>query len=426
MNGAAPLPRRRPVGFTALSTSSSLGSTLPGFATALREGRSGIAKAGAEYPPEAQLSAAALLHSFSVDSWAKTRDAKSRLAVVRVLARATLSVQTAGCVALDALASANLDDSQAAATALIVAGNNLAMDYQMQSAWHFKEAPDYLRPSYVQQYLDTDAIGAISELGGLRAEGWTVGGASASAALAIIQATRLCASGHVDRCLVVAPVNALSAMELRALGDSGAMARGDGAPPHTLNRPFDEARSGFVYGQGAGAVLVEAVESARARSAAVLAEIAGYGQCLDGRRTTDPDAAGQVAAMRAALAMAAIGPDEIDYVNAHGTGSRIGDEVECKSIRTVFGASSKRLRINSTKPFVGHCLSAAAMLELIATVLQMQGGFCHGNPNLDHPIASDLPFAPKAAIEWPIHYALKNSFAFGGINSSLILKRSGE
>jgi len=139
----------------------------------------------------------------------------------------------------------------------------------------------------------------------------------------------------------------------------------------------------------------------------------GYGQCLDAKRGTEPDSAGQVTAMRAALRVAGVEASAVDYVNAHGTGSVLGDETEARSIGTVFGPRSS-LRVNSTKPLVGHCLSAAGLIELIATVAQANAGACHPNPNLDTPLDPELALVGRSAEAHPIRTALSNSFAFGG------------
>ncbi len=276
-------------------------------------------------------------------------------------ARSAVEVAVA---AIAGLAPAQLEDA-----ALFVAGNNLALDYHAQVWQRFREPPNSVRPSHALSYLDTDVVGAVSAATGIRGEGCTVGGASASGTLAVIAASRLIRSGEADACVVVAPANGLSGAERQALLASGAMTEG-------VCRPFDVERDGFVFRPAAAAVVLQ-------RDGEPLAWLTGHGQRLDGRRGTEPDATGQATALRRALADAGIAPSEVDYVNAHGTGSVAGDAVEAAALVDVFGTGPL---VNSTNGLVGHGLGAAGLTELVATVLQLRGGFVHGNPNLRGPV----------------------------------------
>ncbi|MFC0548255.1 beta-ketoacyl synthase N-terminal-like domain-containing protein [Kutzneria chonburiensis] len=377
-----------------------LAEDLAGFADALLAGRRG----------------AAPLTGFGLADWTARHlpddpDAAARLR--KVVWRAATPAQTAACVAVEAVtrSGAKLGDR----SGLIVAGGNLALAHQARTALDFDAKPGGLRASYALTHMDVDVVGAVSELTGIRGEGWVLGGGSASGTLAVVQAARMLAAGWLDHCLVVAPLAELSAAEIEAFRRTGAMS------PTGECRPFDVARQGFVYGQAAAAVLLERASVADKRGATVLAEIAGYGQCLDAKRGTEPDSAGQVTAMRAALRVAGVEASAVDYVNAHGTGSVLGDETEARSIRTVFGLRPS-LRVNSTKPLVGHCLSAAGLIELIATVAQQKAGSCHPNPNLDTPLDPELALVGRSAEAHPIRTALSNSFAFGGINASVLVR----
>ncbi|WP_020673009.1 beta-ketoacyl synthase N-terminal-like domain-containing protein [Amycolatopsis nigrescens] len=366
------------------------------------------------------------LPEFSVAGWAERHLAGDPAAAERLHAatrRAALPARTAACVGLAAVRHAGLTDTDE--TALIVAGNNLALDYHAEALRRFHERPGSMRPSHALNHLDTDAVGTVSETTGVAGEGWTTGAASASGTVAALLGARLIAAGELDSCLVVAPVAELSAAEFRAFQTSGAMARADGdAEPAELCRPFDRARSGFVYGQGAAAVLLESAEAARRRGAEALAEVAGWGQRLDARRGTAPNAAGQVRALRSALASAGVEPAEVDYVNAHGTGSVAGDPVEAEALAEVFGRTGRtgRTLVNSTKPLTGHCLSAAGLHELIATVLQLRGGFVHGNPCLHDPIDPGLGLLGTSTEKADLRIAVSNSVAFSGINAALVLR----
>jgi malonyl-ACP decarboxylase len=158
------------------------------------------------------------------------------------------------------------------------------------------------------------------------------------------------------------------------------------------------------------------------RGARPLARVLGQGQYIDGRRSTEPDPAGQAAAMRAALSSAGAEAADIDYVNAHATGSTAGDVAEAAALSKVFGSHGRPL-VNSTKAMIGHCLTGAGLQEIIATILQMNGEFVHPNPNLERSIAPTLALAPREAVPTRIELALSNSFAFSGINASVVLGR---
>lgn len=393
----------------------SIADNLDGFTAALLAGRSGVRPGPSQAP-------AARLDDFTLRGWSERHlggDEETATRLLRVAGRATRPAQTAACVALDAVRGARFQPGTR--TGLLVAGANLTLDHQARTVLDYERRPGRLRASYALTHLDADIVGVVSELTGIRGEGWTLGAGSAAGTLAVIQGARLVHSGWLDQCLVVAPMAELSPVEQEAFRRTGAMATAEEPRQAPLVcRPFDRRRRGFVYGQAAAAVLLERADLAARRGAAVLAELAGHGQALDARRGTEPDTAGQVAAIRAALEAAGVAPEEIDYVNAHGTGSVLGDETEARSLRTVFGRHSPL--VNSTKPLVGHCLSAAGLVELVATVAQLRAGACHPNPNLDDPIDSELAFVGSAAVNRPLRTALSTSFAFGGINGSVVIR----
>jgi malonyl-ACP decarboxylase len=145
---------------------------------------------------------------------------------------------------------------------------------------------------------------------------------------------------------------------------------------------------------------------------------------LDGHRGTEPNANGEARAMSLALSRACLAPDRVDYLNAHGTASRLGDAAELEAVAQVFRAGLPRLRVNSTKALTGHALSAAGVIEAVATLIQMNEGFLHPNPNLDEPMRSDVGFVRKVREAADVRIAMSNSFGFGGINTSILFARS--
>jgi nodulation protein E len=189
-------------------------------------------------------------------------------------------------------------------------------------------------------------------------------------------------------------------------------------------RPFARDRNGLVLGEGAGVLVLESEAHASRRGACVYAELAGIGLSSDAFHITDPSPDGAAAAMKAALEDGGLVPEDIDYINAHGTGTRANDPNETRAIRQVFGVHSDRLAVSSTKAAHGHALGAAGALELIATVLTLRDGWVPPTLNLvQRGEGCDLDYVPNQAVRRVVRAALSNSFAFGGLNAVLALRR---
>jgi 3-oxoacyl-[acyl-carrier-protein] synthase II len=194
--------------------------------------------------------------------------------------------------------------------------------------------------------------------------------------------------------------------------------------PARASRPWDRGRDGFVIGEGAGILILEELEFAKRRGATVLAEVAGYGLSSDAHHMTSPDVSGMYRVMRNALRDAGLAPDQIDYINAHGTSTPAGDPVETAGIKLAFGDHAKRLAVSSTKSMTGHLLGGAGGLEAGVSVLAIRDQIAPPTINLDEPDEGcDLDYIPHQAREMKIEYALSNSFGFGGTNGSLIFRR---
>ncbi|MFN3479208.1 MAG: beta-ketoacyl-ACP synthase II, partial [Thermodesulfovibrionales bacterium] len=196
--------------------------------------------------------------------------------------------------------------------------------------------------------------------------------------------------------------------------------------PERASRPFDVNRDGFVMGEGAGIVILESLENAKARGARIYAEVVGYGMTSDAYHITAPAPEGEGAAtcMSLALKDAGVSPDVVDYINAHGTSTKYGDEIETAAIKRVFGEHAYRLSVSSTKSMTGHLLGAAGGVEAVVSVLSVYNDVIPPTINLDNPDPEcDLDYVPHKARHRIINFALSNSFGFGGTNACLLFKK---
>lgn len=402
---------------TGMGVLCSVASDVPSFETALREGRSGIGPARGR----CGTFAAAELRDFDYAATIDGRPVAPELRrAARIALRAPLPLQSAVVTAIEAWQQARLHEHRLPARriGIVVAGHNFngRLTEQMSG-----KSPAHVSPRFAIRFQDADHVGTLSEILGIHGESCTVGASSASGNVAIANALRMIDCGALDACLVAAPVANLSDLELQSFRNLGAMADEAAArDPATACRPFDRGRRGFVPGEGSAALVLERVESARQRGAKVLAEGRGAAVVLDGHGLADPNEEGETAAMSEAMERAGIAPGDIAYVNAHGTGTPLGDDIEARALLRVFGA---RPRVNSTKGLIGHCLWSAGVIEAVAVIVQMRGGFVHPNVNLAEPIDSQIRFAGARAEQVPIDVAISNGFGFGGFNSSVVLAR---
>ncbi|MGH2694269.1 MAG: beta-ketoacyl-ACP synthase II [Actinomycetota bacterium] len=249
--------------------------------------------------------------------------------------------------------------------------------------------------------------------------------ACATGAHAIGEAYRQIAAGTADAMLAGGAEAAITPLAVSAFARMGALSRRNDDPPRA-SRPFDASRDGFVFGEGAGILCLEGRAHAEARDAPILARLAGYGATADAFHVTqpDPDGAGASAAMRAALAEADAEPQEVDYVNAHGTSTPYNDRIETIAIKGTFGVEAKRIPVSSTKSQVGHLLGAAGAVEAAATVMAITERVIPPTINLTEPDPEcDLDYVPEGPRRGDLELAISNSFGFGGQNACLAFRR---
>ena len=282
--------------------------------------------------------------------------------------------------------------------------------------------PRRVSPFMVPKLMPNGAAGQVAMRFGLHGPTFAVSSACASGAHAIGEAARQIRSGAADIMLAGGTEAAITPLAVAAFARMGALStRND--DPQTASRPFDAGRDGFVFGEGAGMLVLESAASAEERGAEVLATLAGYGASCDASHVTQPDPEGRGAeqAMFEALKDAGVAPDEVDYINAHGTSTPLNDRIETRAIKSALGVEAKRIPITSTKSQTGHLLGAAGAVEAAATILILRNGAIPATINLETPDPDcDLDYVSDGLREGPLRVGLSNSFGFGGQNASLV------
>ncbi len=289
-----------------------------------------------------------------------------------------------------------------------------------------ERGPRKLSPFVIPAMLINLASGQISIRHGLKGPNHSVVTACSTGAHAIGDAARLIAFGDADMMVAGGAEAAVTRLGYGGFGAARALSTDFNDNPKAASRPWDKDRDGFVMGEGAGVVVLEEYEAAKARGATMYAEVAGYGMSGDAYHITAPadDGDGGFRAMTAALKSAGLSPSDIDYVNAHGTSTPKGDEIELRAVERLFGDAADGLVMSSTKSSVGHLLGAAGAVEAIFSVLAMRDGACPPTLNLDNPsVETKINLAPHKAVEKRVDAALSNSFGFGGTNASVVFKR---
>ncbi|WP_273807822.1 MULTISPECIES: beta-ketoacyl-ACP synthase II [unclassified Pseudomonas] len=287
------------------------------------------------------------------------------------------------------------------------------------------QGPRRISPFFVPGSIINMVSGFLSIHLGLQGPNYAIATACTTATHCIGMAARNIAYGEADVMVAGGSEMATSGLGLGGFGAARALStRND--DPTRASRPWDRDRDGFVLSDGAGALVLEDYEHAKARGARIYAELIGFGMSADAFHMTAPpeDGAGAARCMRATLKDAGIAPEAVDYVNAHGTSTPAGDLAEVAALKQVFGEQAKRLSVSSTKSMTGHLLGAAGAVEAIFTVLALRDQVAPPTINLDNPSdGCDLDFVPHEARQRPIEVALSNSFGFGGTNGSLVFRR---
>jgi 3-oxoacyl-[acyl-carrier-protein] synthase II len=409
---------RRRVVITGLGTVNPLGLSVPEYWRGLLAGHSGIAPITQFDTKDFKVRFGGEVKGFSPEPILDTRSA-------RKLDRFT---QFAIVAAAEAVRDSGLDfakEDPFRCGCIFGSGIGGLNEFEDGHSTLMTKGPSRVSPFVIPKMIANSGSGNISIKFGLRGPNTTVSTACSSAAHAIGDSVAAIRGGYADVMVSGGSEAAITPMGLAGFIACRALSERNDDPPRA-SRPFDKGRDGFVLSEGAGVLVLEEYERAKARGATIYAEVCGAGNTADAYHITAPheDGIGAAEAMRAAVRDAGWNPADVQYINAHGTSTGLGDVAETKAVKQVFGDHAKRLMISSTKSMIGHLLGASGGVEAIACALSLKLGVLHPTINLQHQdveAGCDLDYIPNAAREVRVRKLLSNSFGFGGHNCSLAL-----
>jgi nodulation protein E len=395
---------------TGIGCVSALGNTVPAFLDGLREGRSGIAEVTLAPIEKLNARMAAEVKGFDPAEHIDRR----KLATLDRFSQ--FALVAAGEAVRDA--GVEIDEALGRETAVVI-GTGVGGMTTMDENYHrlYAENATRLPPFTIPKLMANAATSHISMTFGITGPAWSIASACSSSNHAIGTAFAMVRSGQCEMAITGGAEATITFGVLKGWEALRVMA------PDTC-RPFSRDRRGMVLGEGAGIVILESLDRARARGAHIWGEIAGFGMSSDAGDLVAPSVDGAARAILGALKDARLDPEGVQYVNAHGTGTPANDPTETKAIRTAFGAHADRLAVSSTKSMHGHALGAAGALELIAVLGALRHGVVPPTANFTEPDPEcDLDYVPNTARRMSVEAALSNGFAFGGLNAVLALRR---
>ncbi len=408
----------RRVVVTGMGAITPLGLDVPSFWEGLKSGRNGVATITSFDPSGQPVRFAAEVKGFVAENYMERKEAR----------RMDRFTQFAIAATREALASSGLeitDENRARIGTLIASGIGGLQTLEEQHRVFLERGPDRVSPFLIPMMIANMASGQVAIQFGLQGPCTTVVTACAAGTNAIGDAWEIIRRGDADVMIAGGTEAAITALALASFANARALSTRNDDPEHA-SRPFDAERDGFVMGEGSGVMVLEELEHALQRNAPILAELIGYAMNADAYHITAPDPEGEGAkrVMELAMRKAGITPEQVDYINAHGTSTPANDRLETLAIKRAFGEHAYRLAVSSTKSMTGHLLGAAGAVEAIATVLAIQHQLAPPTINYQTPDPEcDLDYVPNEARPMKIDIALSNSFGFGGHNATLVFKR---
>lgn len=408
---------KRRVVVTGLGAITPIGNDVESFWNGIKAGKVGIGEITKFDTSEYKVKLAAEVKGFAAKEHMDFKSAK----------RMELFSQYAVVASLEALKDAGIDmekEDPFRVGVIVGSGVGSLQSMEREEQRLLDKGPSRVDPLLVPKMITNMAAGNVSIATGARGKCTNVVTACASGTHCIGDAYRAIQYGDAE--VMIAGGTEGSVCPIGVAGFTGLTALTTSEDPMRASIPFDKERSGFVMGEGAGIVILEELEHAKARGARILAEVVGYGATADAYHITSPieDGSGAARAMEDAMKEAGVSPEDVDYINAHGTSTHHNDLFETRAIKAAFGEAAKKVKINSTKSMVGHLLGAAGGVEFVVCVKSIQDGFIHqtvGTTKADEEL--DLDYVIGAPVCQEVRYAMSNSLGFGGHNATLLVKK---
>lgn len=403
---------------TGLGVVSPVGNDVESFWASLVAGRSGISRVTRFDASDFRTRIAAEVKDFDAPAYMDKKEIR----------RTDLYVQYAIAASAQAIRDSGLDLAAEDATRIgVIIGTGIGgiATFEEQTELFLAKGPSRVSPFFIPMMIANMASGQVSIQFGLKGPNTTTVSACASGAHAIGEAFQAIKSEQADIMVTGGSEATITKMAMAGFCALKAMSTRNDEPTRA-SRPFERDRDGFVMGEGAGVLVLEEFEHARARGAVILAEVVGYGSTGDAYHITAPPPEGEGAARAMAMALkeAGLKPADVDYINAHGTSTDLNDKYETAAVKTVFGEDARRIALSSTKSMTGHLLGAAGGVEAVATVLTISRKILPPTVNFENPDPDcDLDYVPNEARPATVRAALSNSFGFGGHNVSLAIRR---
>ncbi|SLM13216.1 3-oxoacyl-(acyl-carrier-protein) synthase II [uncultured spirochete] len=410
---------RRRVVVTGLGVVSPLGNDIPTFWSNVKANKSGIAPITMIDSSELAVKIAGEVKDFNPGLRLDPKESK----------KMDRFAQFAVCAALEALESAQLQKESLdplRTGVCLGTGQGGSATIEEAGVRLTERGPSRVSPMTVAKGLANFGAAQIALSLGVHGPNMTVVTACAAATDAIGQAMHLIRDGHADIMFTGGSEASIVRMCMASFINIQALSSRNDAP-EKASRPFDKDRDGFVMSEGAGILVLEEYEHAKARGAKIYAEIAGFGATCDAHHLTAPDPEGMWVAKAIELALndAGMKPEDIDYISAHGTSTPLNDPIETKAIKHAFGPHAYKLKVSSLKSMIGHCIGAAGAIETIAAILGMNENYIHPTINLDNPDPEcDLDYVPNKGINMPVRAFVKESMGFGGQNAVLVVTKA--